>query len=130
MESASMHSRSTVASSLLALALAAAGCGVAGPARPSKEAVTALLQQEANQLKTDGEKLDPIVGVTATWTVAGIDVTERPNDAEKPWAGTIRFKVRSDAKDTGGTVKTEEFEKSYEYIYTTTVNRWIYQMKP
>jgi hypothetical protein len=68
--------------------------------------------------------------VTATWTIAGIDVTERPNDAEKPWAGTIRFKVRSDAKDTGGTVKTEEFEKNYEYIYTTTVNRWIYQMKP
>jgi hypothetical protein len=130
MESASMHDRAIVAASLLALALAAAGCGVTGPARPSKEAVTALLQQDANQLKTDGEKLDPIVGVTATWTIAGIDVTERPNDAEKPWAGTIRFKVRSDAKDTGGTVKTEEFEKNYEYIYSTTVNRWIYQMKP
>jgi hypothetical protein len=130
MESASMHSRSIVGTSLLALALAAAGCGVTGPARPSKEAVTALLQQEANQLKTDGEKLDPVLRVTATWTIVGIDVTERANDAEKPWGGTIRFKVRSDTKDTGGTVQTDEFEKNFEYIYSMTVNRWIFQMKP
>jgi hypothetical protein len=130
MESASLQSRTIVATSLLALAVAAAGCGVTGPARPSKEAVTTLLQQEANTLKADAEKIDPVMGMKATWTIQGIDVTERPNDAEKPWAGKIRFKVRSDTKDTGGAVVTEESDKSYDYIYTMTVNRWVLQIKP
>jgi hypothetical protein len=125
-----MQSRSIVAGSVLALVVAAAGCGVRGPGGPTREAVTAALQQEANTLKTDGEKLDPVLGVKATWTILGVDVSERPNDAERPWAGTIRFKVRSDTKDTGGSVQTDEFEKKFEYIYTTTVNRWIFQMKP
>jgi len=89
--------------------------------------VTALLQQEADSLKAGGEKLDPVLRVKATWTVAGIDISER-NDPEAPWAGTIRFKIKSETKDTDGKVETDEFEKRFDYIYTMSVNRWIFQM--
>ena len=90
--------------------------------------MTAQLQQEANSLKADGEKLDPVLRVRATWTVEGLDVTERPNDADRPWSGKIRFKIRSEAKDTDGKVQVDEFQRQFDYVYTTSVNRWIFQM--
>jgi hypothetical protein len=112
----------------LALVVATAGCGVGKLGGPTREAVTAALQQEANSLKTDGEKLDPVLRVKATWTVEGLDITERPNDADKPWAGKIRFKIRSETKDTDGKVVVDEFNRQFDYVYTTSINRWIFQM--
>ena len=106
----------------------AAGCGALKPSGPTRESVTALLQQEANTLKAGGEKLDPVLRVTATWQIEGIDVTERPNDADRPWNGRIRFKIKSETKDTGGKVVTDEFQKQFDYVYTTSINRWIFQM--
>jgi predicted small lipoprotein YifL len=123
-----MRQRLTVVSAILAGALALAGCGKKGEERPTREAVTASLQQEADALKSDGEKLDPVLRVKATWTVEGLDVTERANDPDRPWAGTIRFKIRSDTKDTDGKVVTDEFERRFDYLYTTSVKRWIFQM--
>jgi hypothetical protein len=90
--------------------------------------VTASLQQEADALKSGGEKLDPVLRVKATWTVEGLDVSERPNDPDRPWAGTIRFKIKSETKDTDGKVETDEFAKRFDYVYTMSVNRWIFQM--
>ena len=113
----------------LALAVAAAGCGLTKPAGPTREAVTALLQQEANSLKADGEKLDPVLRVRATWTVEGLDVVERPNDADRPWSGKIRFKIKSETKDTDGKLQVDEFQKQFNYVYTTSVSRWIFQMQ-
>ena len=72
-----------------AILAAVAACGRKGPERPAREAVTPLLQREAEDLKLSGEKLDPVLRVKATWTIAGIDVTDRPGDADRPWAGTI-----------------------------------------
>ena len=108
--------------------LAAGGCGALKPSGPTRETVTALLQQEANTLKAGGEKLDPVLRVTATWQIEGLDVTERPNDADRPWNGRIRFKIKSETKDTGGKVVTDEFQKQFDYVYTTSINRWIFQM--
>jgi hypothetical protein len=119
---------STVGASILGLSLVAAGCGPKAPERPAREVVTASLQQEADTLKADGEKLDPVLRVKATWTIEGLDVTERPNDPDRPWAGTIRFKIRSETKDTDNKVVIDEFEKRFDYVYTTSVNRWIFQM--
>lgn len=113
----------------LALAVATAGCGLRKPAGPTREAVTALLQQEANSLKADGEKLDPVLRVRATWTVEGLDVVERPNDADRPWSGKIRFKIKSETKDTDGKLQVDEFQKQFNYLYTTSVSRWIFQMQ-
>lgn len=123
-----MRSRLISATSVLALAVAALGCGARGPARPTREAVTASLQQIANTLKSDGEKLDPMLRQKATWTIEGLDITERPNDPVNPWAGTIRFKIRSDTKDTDDKVETVEFEKRFDYLYSTTINGWVFQM--
>jgi hypothetical protein len=108
--------------------LAAPGCGPRKPAGPTREEVTAALQQEANSLKADGEKLDPVLRVSATWTVEGLDVVERPNDQDRPWSGKIRFKIRSETKDTDGKVQVDEFQKQFDYIYTMSMNRWIFQM--
>jgi hypothetical protein len=119
---------STIGAATLAAALLAAGCGLRKPSGPTREAVTAALQQEANSLKADGEKLDPVLRVKATWTVEGLDVAERPNDADRPWSGKIRFKIKSETKDTDGKVVTDEFSKQFDYVYTTSVNRWIFQM--
>jgi hypothetical protein len=119
---------STVGTAVLVLALAASGCGPKAPERPARAAVTAALQQEADSLKSGGEKLDPVLRVKATWTIEGLDITERPNDADRPWAGTIRFKIRSDTQDSDSKVVTDEFAKRFDYIYTTSINRWIFQM--
>jgi len=120
---------------LLTLALAATllalpGCGGRGFSGPKREVVTPLLQQEAEALKRDGEKLDPVLLVKATWTIAGIDVTERPGDADRPWAGAIRFKIRSEMKDVDGTVTVDEFDRRFDYVYTTSLQRWIFQLPP
>jgi hypothetical protein len=119
---------STIGAMGLALAVVSVGCGLKKPTGPTREAVTALLQQEANSLKADGEKLDPVLRVKATWTVEGLDVAERPNDVDRPWNGTIRFKIRSETKDSDGKVVTDEFARQFDYIYTMSVNRWIFQM--
>jgi predicted small lipoprotein YifL len=116
---------------ILAATLAGlAACGPRGPKAPGREVVTPLLQKEANDLKTDGEKLDPVLGVKATWAIAGIDVTERANDPDRPWAGTIRFKIRSETKDTDGAVVVDEFDRRFDYVYTTSLQRWIFQLPP
>ena len=115
---------------LVAALAAVAACGRKGPDAPARNELLALLQKEADSLKASGEKLDPVLGVKATWTIAGIDVTERPGDADRPWAGAIRFKIRSETKDTDGAVVVDEFERRFDYVYTASVNRWIFQLAP
>jgi predicted small lipoprotein YifL len=116
---------------LLAVALAAtAACGRRGPKAPGREAVTQLLQQEADALKRDGEKLDPVLRVKATWAIAGIDVTEQPNDPDRPWAGAIRFRIKSETKDERGEVTVDEFDKRFDYVYNASLQRWVFQLAP
>ncbi|HUL77320.1 MAG TPA: hypothetical protein VL691_08665 [Vicinamibacteria bacterium] len=115
---------------LAATLLALPGCGRKGPAGPGREVLTSLLRQEAESLKRENEKLDPILRVKATWTIEGIDVTERPQDPDRPWAGTIRFKIRSETKDVDGSVAADEFERRFDYVYTASLQRWIFQLAP
>ena len=58
----------------------------------------------------------------------GLDITERPNDPDRPWSGKIRFKIRSETKDSDGRVVVDEFQRQFDYIYTLSVNRRIFQM--
>jgi hypothetical protein len=113
----------------LVAAVASVACGPSGPERPAREIVTSLLQREAEDLKRNGEKLDPVLGVKATWTIARIDVAERTGDADRPWAGTIHFKIRSETRDTGGPV-VDEFERRFDYVYAVSVGKWIFQLAP
>ena len=123
-----MRTWSTIGAGVLTLVVATVGCGIVKPKGPTREAVTAALQQEANTLKADGEKLDPVLRVKAIWTVEGLDITERANDADRPWKGRIRFKIRSETKDTDGKVVVDEFKRQFDYVYTTSLDRWIFQM--
>lgn len=125
-----MRYRSLVGSAIVGFSLTALGCGLAGPKGPTREEVTAQLQQEANALKQGGEKLDPVLRVKATWNVVGLEITERPDDPDKPWAGTIRFRIKSETKDSDGKVEVDEFDKRFDYLYTMSLKRWIFQMPP
>ena len=107
-----------------------AGCGKEQAKGPGREAVTALLQQEAADLKKGGEDLDPSLGVKVTWIVEGVDVTERPGDKDAPWSGAIRFRIRSQSREVDGRVTTDEFQKRFEYRYSTVIKKWIIDMKP
>jgi hypothetical protein len=118
-----------LAAALIAAALGA-GCGRRGPEGPTRETVTALLQKEADALKRDGEKLDPVLRVKATWTIEGVDVTERPGDADRPFSGAIRFRIRSETKDEQGAVAVDEFSREFHYVYTSSLNRWVFEMRP
>ena len=105
-------------------------CGRGKPEGPKRETVLALLQQEAQSLKADGEKVNPEFGVKATWNIEGVDVREQPNDADRPWAGTIRFKIQSQMREVDGTILNNEFEKRFDYVYSMALNKWIIQYTP
>jgi hypothetical protein len=115
----------TVAATLLT-----AGCSRLDP-RLSRDAVLPLLQQEANSLKTDGEKMDdPKLGVKATWNIVGVEVKEGPAGSDNPWTGTIRFKIDTSMKEPDGTTSSQSFDKRFEYVYSGVLKRWIIQYTP
>ena len=110
--------------------LAGLACGRGRSDSLQKETVLALLQQEAQSLKADGEKVNPDLGVKTTWNIEGVDVREQPKDESRPWAGTIRFKIQSQMREVDGTKLTNEFEKRFDYVYSTALKKWIIQYVP
>jgi len=115
----------------LVLGLAAvAACGKGKLGGPQRDVVLALLNQEAQSLKQDGERVNPEFGVKSTWNIEGVEVREQPNDADRPWAGTIRFKIVSQMKEVDGSTLSDVTEKRFDYVYTTTLNKWIIQYTP
>jgi hypothetical protein len=115
-------------SAVLTLGLAL-GCS-GRSAGPSRETLLPLLQKEAASLKSDGEKVDPVLGVNSTWTVEGIDLKEQPGNEATPWLGTIRFKIVSRTKDEDGGSVNDESQKQFEYAWNTTLGKWVFQYKP
>jgi hypothetical protein len=126
-----MTRRRTTGFVIVAAALACvAACRPKAPDGPGREVVTPLLQREADSLKAENEKLDPILRVKATWTIEGLDITERPNDPDRPWAGTIRFRIQSVMRDEQGVVTTDVFERRFDYVFNATLGRWIFELPP
>ncbi len=107
-----------------------AGCLRKGPQGPTREELTSLLQQEAQSIKATGEKLDPVLRVKATWTVTELTVTPQPNNADRPWAGLIRFHIRAETKDTGGSTQVDEFDRRFEYQWSDALRRWLIKPTP
>ncbi len=101
-----------------------------GEGGSKREAVLALLKQEAQGLKRDGEKVNPALGVAATWNIESVDVREQPGDESQPWAGTIRFRIESRMKEVDGSLVGQQFEKRFDYVYSSVLNRWIIQYVP
>jgi hypothetical protein len=121
----------TARASALVLALALAyGCSLAKSEGVKREAVLALLRQEAQGLKQDGEKVNPTLGVSATWNIESVEVKEQAGNETQPWTGTVRFRIESKMKEVDGSAVTQQFEKRFDYVYNTTLNRWIIQYVP
>jgi hypothetical protein len=116
---------------LLVVAVAACAAGSCGKGKsgPTREAVLPLLQQEAQSLKRDGEKMDPALPVRSTWKIVAVEVREQP-DEDHPFAGEIHFKISSDTKEYDGSVTTESFDRAFKYQYSSTLNKWVIQYNP
>jgi len=113
----------------VALALFPAfGCS-RGPAVPKKDAVLPLLQKEADTLKTDGEKVDPSLGVQSTWTIEGVEVREQPKNEANPYAGTVRFKILTRTKDFDGSTQNDQVTKQFDFVWSAVLSKWIFQYK-
>ena len=92
---------------------------------PARERVEPLLQQEADTMKREGESdVNPSLGVTVTWTVQSVAIREQLENEAEPWAGTIRFVIKSEMPELDGTV-TERFERSYDYVWELEHERWV-----
>jgi hypothetical protein len=111
------------------LALSLAACGREPVRGPSHDTVVPLLQQEAAYLKKGGEDLDPSLG-KVTWTVEGLDVSERPGDKDFPWAGSIRFRIHDESRDYDGNVTSNTRQKRFDYRYSTAVGKWLIDVPP
>ena len=110
----------------VALAVAAAGaCSKAGPKAPDRETVTKLLRQEAESFKKEGERIDPNLGVAATWNIDAVVVSERPGDTAKPWNGTVRFKIESRTREPDGSATTDRLDKKFDYVFDAASGRWL-----
>jgi hypothetical protein len=110
----------------VAVAVVAAGaCGKAGPKAPDRATVEKLLRQEAESFKKEGERIDPNLGVAATWNIDSVVVTERPGDTAKPWNGTVRFKIESRTREPDGSTTTDRLEKKFEYVFDAASSRWL-----
>ena len=109
----------------IVLAVALIGCS-RKPKGPDREALVTQLQQEAEALKAENENQDASLGVRTAWTVESVDVVEQPDNAEAPWRGTIRFKIKSETDDTDGRVEVHEFDKEFSYVFNPTIQKWIY----
>lgn len=112
--------------SLGLVALLCAACSVVGTKGPSRESVTPLLHNEAAALKRDGEKMDPGLGVKATWTIKTVDVQEQAGNDSQPFRGTVRFVINSQTMEPTGVVE-HNFERTFNYVYDAKLGKWLFK---
>ncbi len=97
----------------------------AAPEPPSREEVLELLQLEAESLKSEGEDIDPTLGVEITWRIEAVELREQPGDEVEPWAGTIRFEITSLTSEYDGSIDSQKFTKEFDYVFDLGTKRWI-----
>ena len=97
--------------------------------RPSKEAVQAALQADAEILKKEGEKPIPGMGVRSVWTIEGIDLQEQPKDDTRPWKGTVRFRIDTAMREPDGTISKDSIKKTFNYVYDAPLKKWLVEYK-
>ncbi len=110
---------------LTAAVVCASACSKPEP-KLTRQDVLPLLQQEAQKLKADGEKV-PDVGVKATWTIAAVEVAEQAGNAAQPFVGSVRFKIESATHALEGP-STQAFEKKFDYVYDAGQKKWLFKM--
>jgi hypothetical protein len=118
-----------IAVALTVLAVATGGC----KGRffgPSREEVTAELRKEAETFKAKGEQSDPVLRLKSTWNIEGIDVQEQAGDKNRPYTGTVRFKIITTMHDSDGAVTNDQLDKQFNYVYDVTAKRWLIVYTP
>jgi len=123
-----MDVRKLAVAATLVAGLGLSGCFSSATKGPGKDVMLAELRKEADALKHENEGQDTSLGVQTTWNVASVDVTE-PAGKDAPWKGVIRFQIHTETRD-GSKVQVDEIEKSFNYVYNTTLNKWIFEYKP
>jgi len=110
---------------LLAVAAAfASSCSGIKDAGVTKDQLLASLRLEAQSLKANGEKVDPKLPIHSTWTLVDAQVKEQKDNIVFPYKGTVRFKIQTQTKDVDGSVATDSFEKSFDYMYDPKLQKW------
>lgn len=100
-------------------------CTPPPPQPPSGEEVLELLQQEAESLKSEGEDVDPILGVEITWRIEAVELREQTGNEAEPWAGTITFEITSLTPEYDGSTESLVFTKEFDYVFNLGTKRWI-----
>jgi hypothetical protein len=86
------------------------------------------LQSEAEGLKRDGEKPLPGMGVTSVWAIEAVEVQEQKDD-NRPWRGTVRFRIESSMREPDGTISKDTIKKTFNYAYDAPLKKWLVQYK-
>jgi hypothetical protein len=90
----------------------------------TRQALLTELRQEAQSLKTNGEKVDPRMPVKSTWTLVDAQIKDQPDNIVFPYKGTVRFKIETRTRDVDGSVASDSFEKSFDYMYDPKLKKW------
>jgi hypothetical protein len=90
----------------------------------TREQLLAQLRLEAQSLKTDGEKADPKMPIRSTWNLVDAQLKDQPDNPVFPYKGTVRFRIETRTKDVDGSVATDQFEKSFDYMYDPKLKKW------
>ena len=99
-------------------------CGEEEPKPPPQSEVEASLRQEAEAMKREGEQdVNPALGIQVTWTVLSVEVRPQPANAAEPYAGTLRFRIKSEMTELDKPA-VEEFERSYDYAWDMQTKTW------
>jgi len=122
-----MNARGLCLTMGIAGAVALGGCS-SEPKAPPRESLLAQLRQEAELLKGQNENQDTSIGVSTTWAIANVEVVESES-AEVPTTGTITFHIRAETQDSDE-VQVDEFDKTFDYTFNTTLQKWIFDYKP
>jgi hypothetical protein len=120
-----MRNRTAAALTLLVLPAALGACKVLRGG-PSKDEVTAELRKEAEVFKQKGEQHDPVLRLRSTWNIEGVDVVEQ-DDENRPYKGTIRFKIVTTMRDPDGSETNDRLDKQFDYVYDVREKRWLIQ---
>ena len=122
-----MNARGLCLTMGIAGAVALGGCS-SEPKAPPRESLLAQLRQEAELLKGQNENQDTSIGVSTTWAIANVEVVESES-ADAPTTGTITFHIRAETQDSDE-VQVDEFDKTFDYTFNTTLQKWIFDYKP
>jgi hypothetical protein len=106
------------------VAALAASCSSKQKEADTKQALLAELRQEAQSLKINGERVDPHLPVKSTWTLVDAQIKDQPDNIVFPYKGTVRFRIETRTRDVDGSVASDSFEKSFDYMYDPKLKKW------